>query len=109
MSIANPLNILEDFPVNDTKLLLKNLKVDLAKVAEEPGYEGEADILLCVIASLEKELANTQSVKALSKDKQARVLADMCLLMQFMQASELDDEGDIFEDDEYEFEDEDEE
>lgn len=108
MSIVNPLGLLEDFPVNDTKMLLKNLKADLADLSKDPDYEGEADILLCVIASLDKELANVKTVETLSKEKQARVLADMCLLMQFMEAGEEDFDDEDF-DDEDEYEDEDEE
>ncbi len=109
MDLANPLEFLEDFPINDTKLLIKNLKTEIGDVAKEPDYNGEADIILCVLNSLEAELGHTKNIKTLSKEKQARILADMCLLMQFMQASqgEFEDEEE-FDFDEEDFEEEDE-
>lgn len=105
MDLANPLELIEDFPVKETKLLIKSLKSEIGDVAKDPDYDGEADIILCVLNSLEKELGKTDSIKNLSKEKQARILADMSLLMQFMQASQNEFDDEEFED---EFDDEDE-
>ena len=111
MNAANPLELLKKFPVEETKLLVKSLRSDIQEIKKDPDYDGEADVILSVIGSLEKELGKAKEISELSIDKQARVLADMCLLMQFLQAESEEGEEDWDDDEEYdeEFEDEDEE
>lgn len=109
MDAANPLQLIEDYPVAETKTLLKQLKEDLqeAVAGEEASENDHIDLLMCTIDSLEKELAKVKTINQLSKDKQARIIADTCLILQFLQSQQ--DFGDEFEDEFEDFDEEEEE
>lgn len=110
MSLTNPIQLLRDFPIEESKEMLKDLKKELKTALEEEKDEsGMVEILLHTINSLEKELVNVKAITSLSKEKQARILADMSLILQFLQAHEEFTDDEDFDDDEDEDFDEDEE
>lgn len=94
MDITNPMQLLKNFPVSETKLLLKDVKTELKEALKHGTDEsGMIDILLAVIGNVEKELTDVTDLEKLSKDKQARVFADMSLILQFLQAQQGEEEG----------------
>lgn len=95
MDTHNPLLLLKNFPVNETKAMLRDVKAELTEVLKQGKDEsGMVDILLCVIGNVEKELKDVTDLEQISKERQARVFADMSLILQFLQAQDNEDEFD---------------
>lgn len=101
MDTANPLDLLENYPIAETKKFISEIKKDLNDAMSEDGeVNEETEILMCVIESLEKELAKVKKIEQLPKEKQARILADTCFILQcFQYQGFINDNDDEFIDD----------
>lgn len=77
---ANKDTPLADFNVSALQDDLRDMKSQIQEaINTSPDYSGEADLLMCVMENLEKEIVGIENIKELEKHKQARVLADMAL------------------------------
>lgn len=71
---------LADFNVDALQKDLKEMKIQIKEAIDtSEDYSGEADLLMCVMENIEKEITGIENIKELEKHKQARVLADMAL------------------------------
>lgn len=109
------LSLLLKLPLTDVKGMLEDVKAGVLEVLSLTSKEEAPDaeerlaleIIIQTIENAETELKGVKDLQKLSRDKQARVLADLSLVIQFMNQSTEDDFDDDFDDEEYD-EDEDE-
>ncbi len=112
------IGLLLKLPLNDMREMLEDVKSGLNEVLalssedDAPGPEERSmlEIILKTIESAETELKGVKDFQNLSVEKQARVLADLSLVVQFMNQSAGDDfddfDDDDFDDDDFEEEEE---
>lgn len=97
-------DLINDFPLQEVKTLIAELKKNIEKeIKDNPelAEENFLDIFLCTVKSLESEISKAKQLKDLSKEKQARVIADTLLIFELVGRDEDFDEDEDF-DDEFE-------
>ena len=91
----------EDLEIDRIKEHLKELKkIYQEAIDSDPDYEGEADLLIETIKSLEESLVGVTHIEKLDKRKQARIFADMTFLETIHTQMAGEDEDFDFEEDE---------
>jgi hypothetical protein len=106
-------NYLWNLRVPEMKSQLDELDAAInEQIKNDSEYDGEADMLLAVIANLKEELQDVKDIKKLSLREQARIAADinlMTMMTNVMYGEEEEDEDfewdDSFEDDDFDEED----